>query len=209
MSVQPGDILRLTVKGAIRLKNTANILHYQCVDGTQLPSEASFANVFDIQVATAFWRHCVTSAFSFTGYTVQVIYPVARQQDPINIDIADYTGTIIQEALPPQSNMLIRHTSALVGRSGRGRTFIVGIPETGQDLGTLTGGQLGLLNGTANALGAGLTVGLLPPVITYTPVHWSQKRYDAGTVPPWFNAGGFIGFSRVCTLRGRAKLNAP
>lgn len=144
-----------------------NVLHYELatvtVDGGGLFPGEDFAavanelaeNVYDNLAPV--WADAAVTDCRFTGVTVSNIYPLPRSASYTYTPDPILSGTVLGEAMPSQDTPTILKRTAFGARWGIGRLFFVGLSESQQEGGQLTGAAVNAIQDFANALAGNIS----------------------------------------------------
>lgn len=186
-----GDIVEVTVAARMASQNGLNVRHYivQTILGT---------GATDLQVATGFdtqykavYLPVLSSTSVWYGTKVQKIFPAPK--GAIITIINNVTpGTAAGGPLPSQVTGLMAQTTAIAGRSFRGRKYI---PFPTQSFSTAAGdptaAYLTLLNSIAVQDVTTVTYGTSPNQTTFRPVIWSPTRTVSTNISNSFGRPGW------------------
>lgn len=167
-----GDVYELTVVGQLNLQRCVNVFHFKekTSDSTTNPAK-SVAVMFDEEFIPT-WRLAISNQWDFNCIYSRRVLP--GPGIPFLHTLAGATvGAIASESVPGNASACMSFKSNEPGPSGRGRKYIAGVPENGQQAGIMSDPQMTLfltfaglfevddLNGS---IGGG----------TYTPVIFSR-----------------------------------
>ncbi len=114
---------------------------------------------------------------------VQVTTVTNHQEVPGLVDQVSQFGNIVSQTLPPNMAAIIHLPTNAPNAKHNGRIFLAGIPEQGQDAGTLTGAQITLNQAFADELAIDLEP-TAPQDAIFTPVVISTVLNGAPRIPP-------------------------
>lgn len=148
--------VRLNFSSNGRTDRMLNVLHYQIRGLVGAPpnlvtglSEIATA-VFDHLDGP--WADFASSATVFENVSVTNVFPLPRSVTITAAPGPGVPGDVLSDPIPTQDAPTILKRTDFGARWGLGRIFVTGTPESGQDAGILTGGQLALLNALATQL---------------------------------------------------------
>jgi len=159
-----GDVIavRLNYRVEDNLERLMNILYYQLsnVVGDPPNLTTGLTNIAET-VYDAFapiWAPCASEDVSMVNVTVNSIFPTPRSVAVTAASDAGTPGGVVSQALPLQDCPTILKKTDIGARGGMGRMFVVGLPESFQDRGVVTGPALAALNDLAQMVKADINI---------------------------------------------------
>lgn len=139
------------------------------------------AGFFSTQLAPLYKAY-MSQNVSYEGVKLQIIFPAPAKVAVISVAGAG-VGALLAECLPPQTALLFTKTTALAGRSNRGRMYLPFWPETASD-------GIGVPTNAAQAQAAALAT-------YYTQPHTFTVGADSTTLAPILWHKGTANYSLV------------
>jgi hypothetical protein len=171
------DVFELVLVTAIANQRAVNVFHFKEVDecSDDLPSEAITAMFEEDFVPVIF----LALSIEAVG---QCVY--GRRIDPTpNIPflrvLDAVVGDVASDAIPSNAAAVMTQYSVEFGRSGRGRTYLSGIPESGTTDGLINTGQMALLDDISDLFINAARTPPSPFTGSWKPVVWSAKNSEA------------------------------
>lgn len=144
-------VLRMRLHGQICI----NVHHYRRSVGPGAASDqANLEFVFRGSIIPAY-RALTSNELLYDFITVRTIS--VRTTPPFDGPFIAQTGTVVERSNPSVVAALLTKYSVFGGRSGRGRTFVAGIPESYEEESLLTAPAIVLANTLAGLLDSALT----------------------------------------------------
>lgn len=176
------DVLRVRFVCSQGSQMSINVRHYvtTSITGTSA-TDADAAARLNTLYALLF-KQILTVDALYRGVGVQVIDP-----GPPFVEQADVSsaggGTVVGDALPPQTAGLIKLTTAFAGRAGRGFLYAP-FPSEGDNgaTGAPSAGYVTRLGQLKDQLLGTITVGVLPNTAQIVPILWSGALASARTI---------------------------
>lgn len=186
-----GDIIEVSFCMRLNNQNGINVRHYrvQTIAGTGA-TDAQITAFFESTFKSTYLP-CIANAAVWYGTKCQRIFPLPKSGiSTTSGGVSPGTGGA--SPLPTQVAGLISHTTALAGRSYRGRKYIP-FPTTTQltAAGDPTPAYITLLNSICVADVSTLTAGTTPNQTTFKPVIWSPRRQVATDLSNSFGRTGW------------------
>lgn len=153
VNVVTNDIVTTRLEFLLGTDVGYNVLHYRIIGvdviASGLPSAIAvpfnaMANEMAQAVYETFddpWKAIASGTCSFTGVTVQDVYPAPRSRPYTYLPAEAVTGTAGLEALPFQDSLTVLKKSIYGERWGLGRVFICGLAESQQAGGNIVIGS--------------------------------------------------------------------
>jgi len=151
-----GDLFKVVLGGFQNGQITNNVLYYVIDADSQTDSNQLFIETEFVTSVLPTWVLAVSDKFLFECIQTQMVFPgevqAVRRSELGNV------GSIAGDLLPATAPMLIRKTNPAVGGIGKkGRLYMSGLVEAGQNNGQLTESQFNLLGNVADVLREDLT----------------------------------------------------
>jgi hypothetical protein len=135
-----GDILEVDWLQSVRGQPAMNVLHYEETEapGAAIDAAANLGDGFLTVVANVL-KDQLSEDWRTDGVYVHRVAPEPGIPSSNIVAAAEaIVGQIASEAIPTTSAAVITKLTTAGGRSGRGRLYLFGVPETFQDAGQLT-----------------------------------------------------------------------
>lgn len=140
-SLEPGDIVELTLKGRLFGQRTNNVFHYYIAIATaQIFTDLFSQWVVDFQTV---WEDAVSEDWTADTVTIRRLGANATRGVDFNID---WQGNVVSPSLPPSTAVVISRYNYLPGPKGRGRIFVAGIATSHHLSGELTAPAMALFS---------------------------------------------------------------
>lgn len=168
------DIVKVRVICFQGTQSAVNVRHYHVTNvAGNGATDAQAAARFDILLSTTY-RLMMTSSGAYRGVGVQVVGPGTPTVEVSNTTGAG-PGQVVGEPLPPQNAGLIKFTTHVAGRAGRGFLYTP-FPGEGDNTGNgiCSAGYILNLDALGGILTQVVTVGTLPDTVTLTPVLYNR-----------------------------------
>lgn len=170
-----GHMWQLEVRGRLFEQQTINVLHYVELLPNPAGTAEDLALTFRTNVMPS-WYDAVSTEWKHVGVRAQKVWPDLGPFDQIP-GIAPFQGELLGDALPSTVAAVFTKRTDTPRARGRGRTYIAGLPETGQSNSVIAAAQMLLLEtlrdnlaeelvgGEANYLPIILSNSAVPPEI--------------------------------------------
>jgi len=154
-----GDIYEVVVQQNVKGEFVNNSFHVQETDACtdMLPAETLALAVQDAWIDD--WAALLSEETVFAGIYARRVRPAPG---PTFTVLDTSPGDVADEAIPSCSALLVSWVTNLASKSGRGRTYFAGLPESAQNGGSLAAASVAgweafatLLKQTFPAIGAG------------------------------------------------------
>jgi hypothetical protein len=139
-----GDIYTLTVIGEHHNQTVMNVFHYRVQTGTIEDDSAQIITAWRNNTETT-WLNCFSEEYFISGYFCQRSWPKPVLQG-FTLSTAFLPGTEPGNSLPTSVAVVLTKRTALGGRSGRGRTYLGGVPTAFEADSQLTGAAIQTYN---------------------------------------------------------------
>lgn len=122
------DVYRASINTKVNGVNCLNVLHFFQVDADagEVPADSLKAALETIILPL--WVPMLSNDAEITSVILRRILPTPDQ--PFSYIFAGGTGTVAQEAEPPNLAVINTHYTTTVSRRGRGRTYFAGVAQT-------------------------------------------------------------------------------
>lgn len=132
-TLEPGDVIQLTLKGRLFGQRTNNVFYYYLsIADAQIFTDLFSQWAVDFQTV---WEDAVSE--DWTGDTVTLRRVGANATRGIDFNI-DWQGNVVSPSLPPSTAVVISRYNYIPGPRGRGRLFIAGVATSHHLSGELT-----------------------------------------------------------------------
>lgn len=192
ITVNTGDVLSARLEFRNEDGTVAfNVLHYQVAGIDPVPPNPPYppGSVFMTEFGPAFanavfdnlapgWTPFASNEVTFTGVSVQNLWPASRSVQFHYTAPVPQPGDVDDQALPLQDTPTIIKQTLFGERWGLGRMYVVGIPEVGQQFGSLTPAYATLVNAFAGNVKSPVEVSIGVYVFTLIPILYADIGPD-------------------------------
>lgn len=138
-TLDPGDLLEVTLKGRLFGQRTNNVFHYYVpVAVAQIITDFFSQWVVDFETL---WENSVSQDWTGDLVVIRRISPNPTRGIEFNIA---WTGSVVSPALPPSTAVVIARYGYGPGPRNRGRIFVAGVATSHHLEGSLTNAGLAL-----------------------------------------------------------------
>lgn len=143
------DVWEATVVQRLAGQRVVNVFHFKETVGISPPFPArNVAQMFEAEFKDV-WRAMVSEDVAFDCCYVRRVQP-APTVPYLLLFTAPNLGLIAEDSIPGNASACLSFHSDLATKNGRGRKYIAGIPEGGQDSGLMDAPQLALCDAFAD-----------------------------------------------------------
>jgi len=148
-----GDVYRLQIFQNVGSELTMNVLHARCTVTETINVVDEADNLAEMAIVT-YTALAAELSEDWRVVAINVHKLTAPGGVPANFVLGgaeSIVGEVESEIIPSASAVLISHYTSTANRSGRGRTYLPGLPESSQNEGQLVEARWGALQAIATA----------------------------------------------------------
>lgn len=174
-----GDIWEVTLSQRLAGQRAVNVMHFGETVASSEPKPAKVvADMFITDFLFA-WRSAVSEDMKFECVYVRRVQPIASIPY-LAIISGPNSGLIASDSVPGNASACLSFHTDLNTKSGRGRMYVAGIPEAGQEAGLMDDVQMALMDNLAIIFADDTHSGLGGGV--YAPAVYSRLLSQANTI---------------------------
>jgi len=173
-SVGLSDVLEVRAYCNDQTQNGINVLHYAVTSIVGVPlTDQQIADVVSATLAGGYKPYMPAQA-NYAGITLQIVNPIPAPR--VRSVIAAGPGAVAGDSLPPEVTLKVGTRAAVVGRRGRGRSFLPFWGESDNDInGRPNAGAQASASGWAALAYNTITTAVGANSVVISPIIWSKN----------------------------------